>query len=74
MPASFDLKSWVVRLKAEAVAMAERLGFLMSRGAGNLQRSLTVAFRQPAYFTVKELAVLAFPGEPIVRKHLVSVR
>ena len=48
----------------------------MSRGAGNVQRSLIAAFqgelRRP--FTVEKLAEIAFPGEPIERKHLMSVR
>jgi hypothetical protein len=48
----------------------------MSRGAGNVQRSLIVAFEGELgrLFTVDELAEIAFPGEPIERKHLVSVR
>jgi len=48
----------------------------MSRGAGNVQRSLIAAFQGELgrRFTVDELAETAFPGEPIERKHLVSVR
>jgi hypothetical protein len=51
-------------------------GFLMSRGAGNVQRSLIAAFEgelgRP--FTVEELAEIAFLGEVIERTHMVSVR
>lgn len=48
----------------------------MSRGAGVVQRRLIAAFQaEPGRrFTVKELAEIAFPGEPIERKHAVSVR
>ena len=48
----------------------------MSRGAGNVQRSLIAAFQgelgRP--FAVQKLAEIAFPGEPIERTHLVSLR
>ena len=48
----------------------------MSRGVGIVQRGLIAAFQgEPGRrFTVEELAEIAFPGEPIERKHLVSVR
>ena len=48
----------------------------MSRGAGNVQRSLMAAFEGELgrLFRVEELAEIAFPGELIERKHLVSVR
>lgn len=48
----------------------------MSRGLGIVQRRLIAAFQaeQGRRFTVEELAEIAFPGEPIERKHLVSVR
>ena len=48
----------------------------MSRGPGNVQRSLIAAFegKLGRLFTVGELAEMVFPGEPIERKHLVSVR
>jgi hypothetical protein len=47
----------------------------MSRGAGIVQRRLIAALDELGYrFTVEELAEIAFPGEPIERKHLVSVR
>ena len=52
------------------------MGLFMSRGAGNVQRSLIAAFQGELgrRFTAKELAEIALPGEPIERKHLVSVR
>ena len=44
----------------------------MSRGLGNVQRRLIAAVDEPGRrFTIEELA---FPGEPIERKHLVIVR
>jgi hypothetical protein len=48
----------------------------MSRGPGVVQRRLVAAFQvEPGRrFIVKELAEIAFPGEPIERKHEVSVR
>ena len=48
----------------------------MSRGAGSVQRKLIAAFEiEPERrFTVEELAEIAFPGEPIERKHAASVR
>ena len=47
----------------------------MSRGPGVVQRRLIAAFREPGRrFTVEELVEIAFPGEPIERKHAVSVR
>lgn len=47
----------------------------MSRGPGVVQRSLIAAIHERGRrFTVEELAEIAFPGEPIERKHLVSVR
>ena len=48
----------------------------MSRGPGIVQRRLIAAIQgEPGrLFTVEELAEIAFPGEPIERKHLVSVR
>jgi hypothetical protein len=47
----------------------------MSRGAGNVQRRLIAAFQvEPGRRTIEELAEIAFPGEPIERKHLVTVR
>ena len=48
----------------------------MSRGAGVVQRRLIAAFPiEPGRrFTVEELAEIAFPGEPVERKHEVSVR
>jgi len=50
------------------------LGFFMSRGPGIVQRRLIAALQAKRRFTVEEFAELAFPGEPIERKHLVSVR
>lgn len=48
----------------------------MSRGPGILQCSLIAAFQGESgrRFAVEELAEIAFPGETIERKHLVSVR
>ena len=48
----------------------------MSRGAGVVQRRLIAAFEvEPGRrFKVKELAEIVFPGEPVERKHEVSVR
>ncbi len=48
----------------------------MSPGAGIVQRKLIAAFQiEPERrFTVEELAEIAFPDEPIERKHAVSVR
>ncbi len=46
----------------------------MSRGLGVVQRRLIAALQARRRFTVEELAEIAFPGEPIERKHLVSVR
>jgi len=48
----------------------------MSRGAGVVQRRLVEAIRaEPKRrFKVKELAEIVFPGEPVERKHEVSVR
>jgi hypothetical protein len=47
----------------------------MSRGPGVIQRRLIAAFHEPGRrFTVEELAEIAFPGEPLERKHAVSVR
>ena len=48
----------------------------MSRGLGVVQRRLIAALQaEPKrLFTVEELAEIAFPGEPIERKHWVSVR
>ncbi|HZZ63767.1 MAG TPA: hypothetical protein VFE63_21825 [Roseiarcus sp.] len=48
----------------------------MSRGPGIVQRRLIAAFQsEPTrHFTVEQLAAIAFPGEPIERKHAVSVR
>lgn len=47
----------------------------MSRGQGVVQRSLIAALDERGRrFTVEELAEIAFPGEPIERKHWVSVR
>jgi hypothetical protein len=48
----------------------------MSRGPGAAQRTLTEAIQgEPGrLFTVKDLAEIALPGEPIERKHTVSVR
>ena len=50
-------------------------GELMSRGAGVVQRRIIAALQAEPMrlFTVEELAEIAFPGEPIERKHLVSV-
>jgi hypothetical protein len=47
----------------------------MSRGLGAVQRRLVAVFRcQPGRrFTIAQLAEIAYPGEPIERKHLVSV-
>jgi hypothetical protein len=47
----------------------------MSRGPGIVQRRLIAAIQgEPGrLFTVKELAEIAFPGEPIERKHEVTV-
>jgi hypothetical protein len=47
----------------------------MSRGPGVVQRRLIAAFQvETGRRTVKEFAEIAFPGETIERKHLVSVR
>lgn len=47
----------------------------MSRGLGVVQCRLICAFQaEPGRRTVEELAEIAFPGETIERKHLVSVR
>jgi hypothetical protein len=48
----------------------------MSRGPGVVQRRMIEAIQgEPARrFTVGQLAEIAFPGEPIERKHAVSVR
>ena len=48
----------------------------MSRGAGVVQRRIIAALQAEPWqhFTVEELTEIAFPGEPIERKHLVSVR
>jgi hypothetical protein len=47
----------------------------MSRGPGVVQRRLIAAFHEPGRrFTVEELVEIVFPGEPIERKHAVSVR
>jgi hypothetical protein len=47
----------------------------MSRGAGVVQRRLIAALDELGRrFTAEALAEIAFPGEPIERKHLVSVR
>jgi hypothetical protein len=64
------------RLSTPEKTPERNFGFLMSRGAGNVQRSLIAAFEGElgGLFTVEELAEIAFPGKPIERKHLVSVR
>jgi hypothetical protein len=46
----------------------------MSRGPGVVQRELIAALHEPSLRTIEELAEIAFPGEIIERKHLVSVR
>jgi hypothetical protein len=47
----------------------------VSRGLGIVQRRLIAALNESGRrFRVKELAETAFPGEPIERKHEVSVR
>jgi hypothetical protein len=48
----------------------------MSRGPGILQRRLIAAFQsEPTRrFTVEQLSAIAFPGQPIERKHAVSAR
>jgi hypothetical protein len=47
----------------------------MSRGLGVVQRRLVAALDELGRrFAVEELAEIAFPGEPIERMHLVSVR
>jgi hypothetical protein len=47
----------------------------MSRGLGVVQRRLMAALDELGRrFAVEELAGIAFPGEPIERVHLVSVR
>jgi hypothetical protein len=47
----------------------------MSRGAGIVQRRLIAALDEPGRrYAIQELAKIAFPGEPIERKHEVSVR
>ena len=47
----------------------------MSRGAGIVQRWLIAALGELGRrFTVDDLSKIAFPGEPMRRHHLVSVR
>ena len=48
----------------------------MSCGPGFVQRRLIAAFKsEPTRrFTIEQLAEIAFPGEPIERKHVVGVR
>ncbi len=48
----------------------------MSRGLGVVQRRIIAALQAEPMrlFTVEELAEIAFPGEPIERKHAGSVR